>query len=718
MKFLNKKLIILVLLFFSQYSKANIFKNLAQTAIDYMSGKVQQGVEYIDKLWVNVEYNLYKPMKEAEVKFNSIKNNPMHLANYYMDNSFPTQAITLDMRQKTVKQILYLLEQKKIAFADENKLLHCFKKTAYTVGLQAADFNDLRDMINNQLIVSVAEVYDIVKPVLQKSYALINGKSLMDAIHGKEANIPFVDKAANFYKSFLWSKVCNNDQELINKLINNKTYEESLKQLLSAFEEQITKAKDAESKKAMEALLLQAKHIAVLHQAINMFVKINAMQEFLNVIDDATKSLAEVTPLFVEYKKQMMLYNKIESAQKKINQDQLFNFLEKDIQMFTELLEMRSVVVAYQIKDAFISKKLIDSAVKNQTVYKTNNTQVKTSLHVLCMLTKTLLKNIKTDFEQLPYINGKIVRLPFLGSQTIKKHFKAIDPENDYVNFAEELTVSLIQSHYENNTPSIILQQYEKNIIQYGKIVRLYNAVKKLIKLSTGSGTDKINSLLDLDQSIQDVYDKALQDKQTFDQNEVVKKLHLSSINLDTLLTNRGATFHSLKQNLNISHEGPWEAASTLVKAGEEAYNAYLEIIQAYKAVLNKANTFSYGRFKVKKLLSTHVHDVVTEVVNARKGNKEKTLGHLDQLYDEFVNYIESANFTDRARKIFKEMGSFYIKSIKDALKAQVIDAWYVHDIAWKMKNESTKGLGGTISEGLRKISPVSSKSVTLQVIS
>lgn len=718
MKLFNKKLFLsLGCVLLLQQAQANIFTNMVKTAVDYMAGKVEKGVSYVDQIWFNVEQDLYKPMEKAKAEFNVIKNNPLSIAMHYTDKQFAAHAKNDDAKKQTIKHLLYLLEQKKVAFADETEL-NCFKKSLYSAGLQAQDYIYLCNLINDA-IASVESVKSYIEPIFKKSYTRKNQRIFTDVIRGHEHDNAFVNAKVQELKAHFWSKVCMDDQAVVNDLLNKTKYQQTLDALYAEFDKQVAQAKDEQHKNAIKALISQTNHTALLHEALDMFVALNNMIQLLNIVYDSTNSSSFVTPILAEYNALVVARSNITKDQKNINQGQLCSFLGNNPQEMLNLVKDRPVVIAQEIQKALIDGVLVDSAHKNTTIFKTNYPSVQAAFLNICRPVVAMFATMRGYYESLSMIGLARITMPSCGNKTIKDHFNKFTGK-DYVLFAQELADAIIKKEYAANTPELLKQQYKDMIIAYGKVRCLHKLVKQLCKMADGTvDVKQIHALLTEDKNIQDAYNVVQKNKAIFDKNDAVKALQLGSntIDLDTLLENRGATFSILKQRCNVMQASSWEAASAIVKAGENAYEAYLHMISIFKRVLHVSGGFDFDRH-INQSLEHYVNSIVTRVVIAPNGSKTELLNELDDLNNAFEKYVSEANFTDKARIIIKEIGALYIKNIKEALKAQVIAAWYVHDIAWKMESEAIKGPKGSILNGLRKITPTCGKSVQLEVIS
>ncbi|RTL06587.1 hypothetical protein EKK58_04600 [Candidatus Dependentiae bacterium] len=716
---INKKIILsLGCVLLLQQAEANLFTNMVKTAVDYMAGKVEKGVSYVDQIWFNVEQDLYKPMEQAKAKLDAIKNTPSSLAMHYTDKNFASHTKNDDAKTQTVKHLLYLLEQKKVALADETEL-HCFKKASYTAGFQAQDHTDLRAMINDT-IASVESVQNDISSIFKKSYARKNQRIFTDVIKGREHDVAFVNGKAQEFKAHFWAKVCMNNQAVLNNLLNQATYQETVDGLYAAFEEQLKQAKDEEHKNVVKGLIMQVKNTALLDETLDIFVTLNTMLQLLTNVDVSIASSTFVTPILVEYNKLVIGREQINKKQKNIDANQLVAFVQKNPQEMLKLIQNRPVVVAQEIQKALIDGILVDPAHADQTIFKTSYPAVGSAFLNICSPVVTMLKSMRNHYEILSIINTERVTISSCGTKTIKNHFKT-SSYKDYVVFAQELADAIIKQKYANNTPEPLQKQYKDIIVAYGAVRCLYKLVKKLQKMADGTvGVKQIHQLLTEDKNIHDAYVVIQKNQKVFDNNDAVKGLQLSSdaIDLDTLLKDRGDTFSILKQRCNVEQKTPWQAASAIVKAGEDAYEAYLHIISMYKRVLNLPGVLFDFDGLISYSLEHYVHSIVAKVVSAANGSKTEALTELDELNNTFEKYLSEANFTDQARKIIKEIGALYIKNIKEALKAQVIAAWYVHDIAWKMRTESMQGPKRSILNGLRKITPTCGQSIELEVIS
>jgi hypothetical protein len=185
---------------------------------------------------------------------------------------------------------------------------------------------------------------------------------------------------------------------------------------------------------------------------------------------------------------------------------------------------------------------------------------------------------------------------------------------------------------------------------------------------------------------------------------------------LNALVADRGATFGTLKERMSVQKANSWNAASKIVTAGENAYAAYTDLIASCHQLLNLTGGFDFDAL-INRPLRDHIHVIVAKAIDADKNGKEAVLEELDALHQAFIVAINKGNFTDKARDNIKEVVEVYIKNIQPALKAQVIAAWYTHDIAWKMENTTVNGLKGSLLEGLRKLTPTCGKSASLEMI-
>lgn len=734
MKMLQAKLKLMLcvgLLFLGRDGQANIFKNMVKTAVDYMSGHVDKTVAYIDTIWFNVEQELYRPTEKAKVKLNAIVNNQYHLAMQYKDPNFPKSSKTKEQKRKIIKNILYLFETKKINFFDPKDELKYLKQGAYLTADQDADYQSLRAMIieaNDQ----VAGIKRVLEGILKKSYALVNKEpllkeSLLDVIKGQEGDSAFVWGQADEFKRFLWARLLPNDVEAFERILDPQKHKEAVSELLQEFAQQLASSKDQKSKDGIQVLINQVKHMAVLHQVFDMFVEINKMVQFLAIINDAiVDTRVSPNPVVIDilkkYHHNLNSYNKMNSLKKPIFKDQLVTFVVSEgIQPIHDLLykEKRPVLVAKKIKNALVRGVLIDPKGKKPAVFANNNVYVEDAYKDMYNALYPELKKLKNLFKGLPYIGTDKVSLSgFKGKETVKDYVKKNRP-TDYTVFATELAGAVVTQIYKDDTPAPLLEQYTTMIIDYIHFMCLYDVLEKIDNICRGRGGEqRLYSQLELDNSIQAAYEKAQKDILKFNNNDPVKQLNLGDPEptLDDLLFNRGKTFDILKQRLNVGQQGPWDTASVIVKAGEDAYAAYLKMKDLAKGVTNLLpRSFYFDR--TTATLEVHVQSAVRKVVNGRKGKKTELLEILDELNQAFAEYIDQDNLTNEVRAILKEMGSVYIKNIKEGLKAQVIAAWYVHDIAWKIKNLSDEGFLGTVSDTVRKITPTTGKVIKLELI-
>jgi hypothetical protein len=710
-----------------QHVNGNIFTNIIKTLVGYGAAKVDQGIAYVDQIWFNVEQDLYKPMEQANNLYGILENNKQHLALHGNDQGFSESITTVDEGQRAIKNLLYLMEQKKVAFtADPKKSLHCFKLGIYSAADQNADATELQGMIDAALA-DVEQIQSLVRPVLQKTYARNKDKrTLLDLIRGNEHNGSFVEKKVDEIKRVVWGQLCNNNTSGISVLLHSDTQDKAISELADAFNKEITDEKDAAKKKDIiakkDAFMALAQHTKTICFALDLYKYTNTMIQYLRKLQSPVIDTTLIKTMCVAYHNMLVNFNEIDQEKQNVNTENMVSFVKNDEQFTHEMLTNRSIVVAKNMEDGLINGKLIDPTISNAKLLIGNPALVKTS--VLSLVTTALqrIKKMKTSFNKLDCIGHQNIAVPGFGKKTVAGHFAALIFINneEYVDFAGELTKLLEQTVYQKNTPIHLLNRYAEAIKQYAELVSLEKRLKLLKKMSNGTGTVlQIDSLLINDKRIHTAYEKFKKEKGIFDKNKSVSKLQLNSddITLDALCAYRGETFNILKNRLGVSQSSSWEAASTIVTAGENAYAAYTNLIESCHQVLNLTGGFDFDGL-INRSLHDHVNIVIAAASDADKDSKDAVLANLALLNQAFITAIDKGNFTDAARVVIKEVASIYINTIKSALKAQVIAAWYTHDIAWKMENATLKGLKKSVLEGLRKLTPTCGKTVTLEVIS